>query len=143
MLVCLKRRQSTENEQMQVPLPVMAVKIPPRNPLKTRMAAFHGLKSWIESNVLRLYCLAIKKMIFRMWYFNNSSYNCLEIIRYFNQDIEYFDLEKWWYNRITIPVEKKEGNAKAPPDADKNEFFDWRRKQMIHNFESLKIWKFN
>ncbi len=78
-----------------------------------------------------------------MWYFNNSSYNCLEIIRYFNQDIEYFDLEKWWYNRITIPVEKKEGHAKAPPDTDKNEFFDWRRKQMIHNFESLKIWKFN
>jgi hypothetical protein len=42
---------------MQVPLPVMAVKMPPRNPLTTRTAPFQKQKSWIELKVLRLYCL--------------------------------------------------------------------------------------
>jgi hypothetical protein len=41
----LNKRQRTENEQMQDPLPVIEVKIPPINPLNRRTRAFHNLKS--------------------------------------------------------------------------------------------------
>jgi hypothetical protein len=41
----LNKRQRTENEQMQDPLPVIEVKIPPINPLNRSTRAFHNLKS--------------------------------------------------------------------------------------------------
>jgi hypothetical protein len=52
-----KRRQRTEKEQMSVPLPAMAVKMPPTKPLTSSTTAFHRLKLGMESYVFLLYCL--------------------------------------------------------------------------------------
>jgi hypothetical protein len=53
----LKNRQRTEKEQMSVPDPAMAVKLPPTNPVPTSKAPFQKQKLGIDSYVFRLYCL--------------------------------------------------------------------------------------
>ena len=50
----LKSRQSTENEQTSTPLPAMALKIPPKNPTKSRTTACQVPKLVISSTVFLL-----------------------------------------------------------------------------------------
>jgi len=46
-----------EKEQMSTPLPAMAVKIPPTNPVNSKTIICQGPKFWIESKVLRFFSL--------------------------------------------------------------------------------------
>lgn len=57
LLFHLKRRLRTEKLQISVPLPAMAVKIPPMKPVIVSTIACHTPKFGIDSNVLRLCCL--------------------------------------------------------------------------------------
>jgi len=87
----LNKRQRTENEQMQDPLPVIEVKIPPINPLNRSTRAFHNLKSWIESKVRRLCCLQKNKQMYSpvcrvvSLYLNSYIYlsSCLSVSKFF------------------------------------------------------------
>ena len=56
----LKSKLRMEKEQMSTPLPHRALKMPPQNPVTSRMAHCQNPKLGMESYVLRLYCLRIK-----------------------------------------------------------------------------------
>jgi len=68
--VYLKSKLRIEKEQMSTPLPAIAVKMPPVNPVVVNTKTFHRHMFGMESYVLRLYCLV--KNSFRNYNFNIS-----------------------------------------------------------------------
>merc|ERR1719500_234581 len=57
----LKSRERTENEQMSTPLPATELKMPPRKPTASRMAACQAPNLGIKSNVFLLCSLLRRK----------------------------------------------------------------------------------
>ena len=58
----LNNKLRMENEQISTPLPVIAEKMPPKNPVRVNTIPCHIPKFGTESKVLLLCCLKQKKM---------------------------------------------------------------------------------
>lgn len=64
MCLYLNSRLRMENEQMSTPLPAMALKMPPTNPVRVKPMPWRIPKLGMESKVLRLCCLKGRRCLF-------------------------------------------------------------------------------